>query len=73
MKKWLNNKRILRDWEDLEKPCHKLGFCPYGVLVEKFPLHPERKGKLKEIECEVFGHDCPVFYLSEDFSEVKGD
>jgi hypothetical protein len=49
-----------------EKPCHKLGFCPYGSLVEEFPLDTERPTM---ISCEVFGHNCPVFYCAEDLSE----
>jgi len=52
----------------VEKPCHKLGFCPYGQLVEEFPIqHPEitKKG----MPCETFGHDCPVFYLAEPMTE----
>jgi len=46
-----------------EKPCLKLGFCPYGQLVEAFPLV---RG---EFSCRVFGHDCPVFYCAEPLSE----
>ena len=46
-----------------EKPCAKLGFCPYGQLVESFPLvHGE-------FSCRVFGHDCPVYYCAEPLSE----
>ena len=37
MSKWLNNKYL---WykSTLEKPCNKLHYCPYGQLVEEFPL-----------------------------------
>jgi hypothetical protein len=44
----------------VSKPCHKLGYCPYGVLVEEFPLKDKNKKS-----CKVFGHDCPVFYVAE--------
>jgi len=50
---------------DIEKPCHYTGFCPYGQLVEEFPIKQERT----EFSCNVFGHDCPVFYCAEPLSE----
>ncbi len=31
------------------KPCHKLKFCPYGPLVEDFPLHEEEEKKAMEL------------------------
>jgi len=37
MSYWLNTKKIII--KNIEKPCHKLGYCPYGQLVEEFPLH----------------------------------
>lgn len=102
------------------KPCWELKYCPYGLLVEQFPIlpltreeliedqkhrlsclekghldsgekltdsqklifaiysfsddpddSPERIPKiLKEWECQDFGHLCPVFFVSEDFSET---
>lgn len=52
----------------IEKPCHKLGWCPYGKLVEGFPLE---MGPRSDTSCQIFGHDCPVFYCSEPLSEVK--
>lgn len=60
-----------------EFPCDILKYCPYGCLVEYFPL----RGKIvswnglqiewikpiKESKpCPTFGHDCPVFYVAED-------
>lgn len=66
------------------KPCHRLGWCPYGSLVEYFPLHGKAvqyNGKSLDIEplpgerrkdsisCGVFGHDCPVFYCGEAMEE----
>lgn len=94
----------------------ELKYCPYGLLVEYFPLHPEEqsrasverlhrraRGLLKtsrresdvlgavgmflyshppswewirqfdtsELACNVFGHICPVFFMSEPFTETK--
>lgn len=61
---WLNNKIIIhKDINKIEKPCHKCEFCPYGQLVEEFPL---KRGKYA---CKVFGHDCPVYYHGEHLSE----
>jgi len=47
------------------KPCHKLGFCPFGQLVEEFPI----TNNPSNISCKVFGHNCPVFYCGESISE----
>ena len=49
------------------KPCNELKYCPYGYLVEFFPLE-ERD----EYSCGVFGHDCPVYYLAEGFMDDDG-
>jgi len=65
---WVNNKHII--FKKVVKPCRICGFCPYGQLVEMFPFTN------KKMSCEVFGHDCPVFYHAEQFSEecnVKND
>ena len=48
------------------KPCMRLGYCPYGVLVEEFPL---RHGSDESCRCSLFGHDCPVYYVAEDVIE----
>jgi len=48
-----------------EKPCHKTGICPYGQLVEEFPILRERN----EFSCKVFGHNCPVFYCAAPYRE----
>ena len=48
-----------------KKPCHMLGFCPYGPLVEFYQL----REKPSKFSCKVFGHDCPAFYLAEPLSE----
>ena len=49
------------------KPCQILGYCPYGSLVEQFPI----KEKRDDESCRIFGHQCPVFYTAEMF--VDGD
>jgi hypothetical protein len=49
------------------KPCWELKYCPYGPLVEDFPL----KEKRDDSSCRIFGHDCPVFYVAEPFTETK--
>jgi len=37
--KWLNNTAVINP--KLDKPCVKLNYCPYGQLVEEYPLHSE--------------------------------
>ena len=70
--RWLNTKHITHP--DLEKPCVKLNYCPYGQLIEEFPFSPERlEGKgYSKISCALengaiiqFGHNCPVHYHAE--------
>ena len=64
--------------KEIEKPCKELGYCPYGCLVEYFPLGenevqwngiklPWIKKNDEARACEVFGHDCPVYYVAEIF------
>lgn len=48
------------------KPCWEIKYCPYGPLVEYFPL----KGESDERSCRIFGHDCPVFHVAEPFTET---
>ena len=57
---YLNNQKVIN--KNIKKPCHLCGFCPYGSLVEEFPL---RKKRNKKISCGLFGHDCPAFYHAE--------
>ena len=68
---WLNAEKVIHP--DLEKPCIRLDYCPYGQLVEEFPLH-ETDTKLS---CSLengaiipFGHDCPVHYHAELVKEM---
>lgn len=49
------------------KPCWELKYCPYGPLVEGFPLQEERDHR----SCRIFGHDCPVFTMAEPLTETK--
>ena len=49
----------------IEKPCHSTGYCPYGIIVEAFPIKKERD----EVSCTVFGHDCPAFRCAEPLAE----
>lgn len=44
-----------------EFPCKKLGYCPYGYLVEDFPVEELRSEK----GCPIYGHECPVFSTAE--------
>lgn len=76
MKAKSNN--IFKDWFDktnwskrktkaICKPCWEIKYCPYGPLIEQFPLQENRDEK----SCRIFGHQCPVFYVAEPFSETK--
>lgn len=60
---WLNTSEIID--KDAKKPCHRLGYCPYGKLVEGFPIREQ----VIQLTCEVFNHDCPIFYHIEYTSE----
>ena len=62
---WLNTTKQIWAYGTIEKPCHKLGYCPYGQLVEEFPL----KDKRDNVSCKTFGHNCPVFYHAEEITE----
>ena len=50
------------------KPCWELKYCPYGVLVENFPLGDVDDDVFK---CRIFGHICPVFKVAEPLTETK--
>ena len=62
-KRWFNES-VMVD-KNAEKPCYVLNWCPYGGLVEAFRI---RKG-ITKYTCQVFRHDCPVFYISEEIDE----
>lgn len=63
---WVNNKVPI--WKHIVRPCHLCKFCPYGGIVEMFPLQgsEDRRG---DMSCEVFGHDCPAYYNAETIRE----
>lgn len=75
MSYWLNTTKVIHP--DIEKPCIKLRYCPYGQLVEEYPLHHTEDYPHKEygekLACTnennsglmQFGHDCPVHYHAE--------
>ncbi len=59
------------DWEKrvkaVCKPCWEIKYCPYGPLIERFPLREIRDDR----SCRIFGHDCPAFSVSEPLTETK--
>lgn len=59
------------DWEKriqaICKPCWELKYCPYGPLVEDFPLPDLDTHR----SCRIFGHECPVFFIAEPLTETK--
>lgn len=61
MSKYLNNTEKI--WKNVVKPCKFTGYCPYGSLVEEFPLEDGKE------RCEIFGHHCPAFYHAEPLGE----
>lgn len=63
MSEWLNTKHKFWDKKSAYKPCFDTDFCPYGQLVEEFPITKKRT----DFSCGIFGHDCPVFYMAEPF------
>lgn len=73
MSKWLNNHTVVHP--ELEKPCGALRYCPYGQLVEEFPL-TEPRDKLSCLEefggIMSFGHHCPVHYHAETAEDIAG-
>jgi len=100
------------------KPCWEIHYCPYGPLVEFYPLTGDKRSSRgaarryrnqltrfangifkteeqihhaieyllhflpgnwrmiekydhSELECRIFGHICPVFFVAEPFTETK--
>lgn len=39
------NKELLKRSKHVCKPCWELKYCPYGPLVEQFPLHPPTRSE----------------------------
>ena len=65
MSVWLNT--TLPIFENIVKPCRMVKYCPYGALIEEYPL----KEKKDYMSCKVFGHDCPAYYQAEMVMEGK--
>lgn len=119
------SKKILVEWRrrtrEVCKPCWELKYCPYGPLVEDFPLPLMTRAEVNQhneylknclstgqfsdgtkldrarrkyirtmvrdydpqqfppfypqfvldVSCRVFGHICPVFFISEALTETK--
>lgn len=42
--KWINNEVPI--WKHVVKPCKLCGFCPYGQLVEEYPLPPMTRAEM---------------------------
>jgi hypothetical protein len=57
-------KALRKHIPDIE-PCRVLKYCPYGPLVEDFTYHPD------EHRCDIFGHECPAFSMSEYVEDVR--
>lgn len=61
---WVFNKEVIKENLSKEKPCHELGYCPYGCIVEMMPI----KNKTN-LSCKTFGHICPMYFNAEDITE----
>ena len=71
---WLNTEIVTHP--EIEKPCVKLNYCPYGQLVEEYPFSDIGAGIPSPLSCSLengaviqFGHDCPVHYHAEFVKE----
>ncbi len=67
LQRWADQVAWKRRVRAVCKPCWELKYCPYGPLVEEFPL-PEKDD---ERSCRIFGHHCPVFYVAEPLTETR--
>jgi len=77
---WLNTEK--RIWQDIVKPCKLCGFCPYGQLVEEFPLYPyrpegadlnelAREGKLDtKYSCQVLDMTVQCFITQNRYMKI---
>ncbi|MGA3291510.1 MAG: hypothetical protein ABSD42_14875 [Candidatus Bathyarchaeia archaeon] len=61
----------------LKSPCKVLKYCPYGYLVEQFPLgdmlgdNSTFKKNKNAKACFIFGHDCPCWYVAESIESYN--
>jgi hypothetical protein len=67
IQKWATEVDWDRRVQAVCKPCWELKYCPYGPLVEHFPM-PEVD---THRSCRIFGHECPVFFVAEPLTETK--
>lgn len=65
--KWYDKINAKRRVKAICKPCWEIKYCPYGPLVEQFPLADDADDR----RCRIFGHVCPVFHVAEPFTETK--
>ena len=69
---WINTKSILKRNLKKKKPCYNCGYCPYGTIVEYFPLDKIRNvwdTRETSVNCKLFGHHCPMYYNAENVTE----
>ncbi len=63
---------IVLTTNSVDKPCKKLGFCPYGSkLIKRFPKPSEFKGDDPSSKCKFFGNLCPVYFFAENITEDR--
>lgn len=70
---WFNEKQVINPIEGSMKspnkwyyrPCEHLLWCPYGSLGD--PFQPQKKEK--QYACQIYPHDCPVFYHAEPIED----
>lgn len=67
IQRWGNKVDWKRRVKAVCKPCWEIKYCPYGPLIEQFPI----KEISDEKSCRIFGHDCPVFFVAEPLTETK--
>jgi len=64
---WVKSRKWDKKVKAVCKPCWEIKYCPYGPLVEDFPIAELSDEK----RCLIFGHQCPVFSVAEPFTETK--
>lgn len=64
---WIKSRKWDKKVKAVCKPCWEIKYCPYGPLVEDFPVAELNEEK----RCIIFGHQCPVFSVAEPFTETK--
>ncbi len=51
------------EWRSrIRKPCRRLRWCPFGILVEQFPTASQPDPREA---CMVYDHRCPAFEVAE--------